>query len=54
MINRCFFRYGPYCWNKLGIAESLTDPRERAEQRFAESKIPSFSIVYGGKSSDNF
>lgn len=45
---------GANCQPITGIPSASVDGHQWVEQHFAKGKIPPFSFVYGGKSSDNF
>jgi len=44
----------PGICRKVIVPENVTDVKQWVDQHFAKGKIPPFSFVYGGKSSDTF
>jgi alpha-galactosidase len=49
-----FLNQGTYCQSVKKIETGGFDAHNWVEQHFARGKVPPFSFVYGGKSSDNF
>ena len=43
-----------FCQKISGVSSNAVDVHQWIGEQFAKGKVPPFSFVYGGKSSDNF